>query len=150
MSNKPHNTEKFIEPSVPHDDDEHRVLESDELNPVASPANERADAVRAGVLHAGEIHAGEDGSRKKWHVDVGVDVVASCGHKIGEVVDVRDDVVVVEKGFFIPEDVYVPKSAIAEVDEHHLKLNVSRDAIAHSDWDDDPDYGNDGDDRRVS
>lgn len=150
MSNTPYTTDDFIEPSDQHEDDEEHTLESDELSPVASPSNERADAVSAGVLHAAEMPAGEDGSHKKWHVDVGVDVVGSCGHKIGEVVDVRDDVVVVEKGFFIPEDVYVPKSAIAEVDDHHLKLNVSKTSVDHSDWDDDPEWKPVEDDRRAS
>lgn len=71
-------------------------------------------------------------------VEVGLDVVGSCGHKIGEVVDVRPDHLIVEKGFFVPEDVYVPKSAIAKADEHYLTLNVTREASEHSGWDTDP------------
>ncbi len=71
-------------------------------------------------------------------VEVGLDVVGSCGHKIGEVVDVRSDHLVVEKGFLVPEDVYIPKSAIASADEHHLTLNVSRDTSEHSGWENDP------------
>lgn len=72
-------------------------------------------------------------------IEVGLDVMGSCGHKIGEVVDVRQDHVVVEKGFLVPEDVYVPRTAIADVDEHHLTLNVSRETSEHSGWDEDPD-----------
>ena len=71
--------------------------------------------------------------------EVGLDVVGSCGHKIGEVVDVRPDHLVVEKGFLVPEDVYVPKSAIARADEHHLTLRVSREESEHSGWERDPD-----------
>ncbi len=71
-------------------------------------------------------------------IEVGLDVVGSCGHKIGEVVDVRPDHLVVEKGFLVPEDVYIPKSAIASADEHHLTLNVSRDTSEHSGWETDP------------
>jgi hypothetical protein len=71
-------------------------------------------------------------------VEVGLDVVGSCGHKIGEVVDVRPGHLVVEKGFFVPEDMYVPKSAIAKADEHHLTLNVTREASEHSGWEEDP------------
>lgn len=71
-------------------------------------------------------------------VEVGLDVMGSCGHKIGEVVDVRPDHLVVEKGFLVPEDVYVPKSAIAKSDEHHLTLNVTRDVSEHSGWEKDP------------
>lgn len=71
--------------------------------------------------------------------ELGLDVVGSCGHKIGEVVDVRPDCLVVEKGFFVPEDVYVPRSAIASSDEHHLTLNVTRETSEHSGWEHDPD-----------
>jgi hypothetical protein len=70
--------------------------------------------------------------------EVGLDVIGSCGHKIGEVVDVRPGHLVVEKGFFVPEDVYVPKTAIAKADEHHLTLSVSREASEHSGWERDP------------
>lgn len=71
-------------------------------------------------------------------IEVGIDVVGSCGHKIGEVVDVRPDHLVVEKGFLVPEDIYVPKSAIATAAEHHLTLNVSREVSEHSGWETDP------------
>jgi len=71
--------------------------------------------------------------------EVGLDVVGSCGHKIGEIVDVRPDHLVVEKGFLVPEDVYVPKSAIAKADDHHVTLKVSREQSEHSGWERDPD-----------
>lgn len=71
-------------------------------------------------------------------VEVGLDVMGACGHKIGEVVDVRPGHLVVEKGFLVPEDVYVPKTAIATADEHHLTLNVTREQSEHSGWDRDP------------
>lgn len=70
--------------------------------------------------------------------EVGLDVVGSCGHKIGEVVDVRPNHLVVEKGFLVPEDVYVPRAAIAKADEHHLTLKVSREVSEHSGWERDP------------
>lgn len=82
-------------------------------------------------------HEGDDAS-DEVAIEVGVDVVGSCGHKIGEVVDVRPGHLVVEKGFLVPEDIYVPKSAIASADEHHLTLNVSRDVSEHSGWETDP------------
>lgn len=78
------------------------------------------------------------GERDEVAIEVGADVVGSCGHKIGEVVDVRPDHLVVEKGFLVPEDIYVPKSAIATADEHHLTLNVSREDSEHSGWETDP------------
>jgi hypothetical protein len=125
--------------AVDHPEDDDAIV----LNEFATPENERRDATRAGVLQSDE-------TGDKWAVDVGVDVVGSCGHKIGEVVDVRDDYVVVEKGFFIPEDVFVPKSAISGADDHHLTLNVTKDYATHSDWDEDPDDRPVGRNRRAS
>jgi hypothetical protein len=125
--------------AVHHPEDDDAIV----LNEFATPENERRDATRAGVLQSDE-------TGDKWAVDVGVDVVGSCGHKIGEVVDVRDDYVVVEKGFFIPEDVFVPKSAISGADDHHLTLNVTKDYATHSDWDEDPDDRPVGRNRRAS
>src|SRR5690606_15350966 len=61
-----------------------------------------------------------DSRGKVFVIRIGQDVIADCGHKLGEVVDVRDDYVVVEKGFFNPEDIYVPKDQIASFDEYHL------------------------------
>lgn len=69
---------------------------------------------------------------------LGLDVLGSCGNKIGEVVDVRDDHLVVEKGFLVPEDIYVPKSAIAGTDDHHVTLNVTREVSEASGWEKDP------------
>lgn len=92
------------------------------------------------VVDNGEMEGDVATANNAVAVEVGLDVVGSCGHKIGEVVDVRPDYLVVEKGFFVPEDVYVPKSAIAKADEHHLTLNVTREASEHSGWDEDPDY----------
>ena len=112
--------------------------ELDMLNEIVSPGNEREDATTAGVLRSDEIPVNFADPTEQWAVDVGIDVVGSCGHKIGEVVDVRDDYLVVEKGFFMPEDVFVPKSAIADVDPHHLRLNVTKDTADHSHWDEDP------------
>lgn len=112
--------------------------EHSRLTELVSPKNERTDATTAGVLRSDETAADFGESDDEWAVDVGVDVICSSGHKLGEVVDVRDKYVIVEKGFFMPEDVFVPKSAIAGADEHHLTLNVSRDTVNHSHWDEDP------------
>ncbi|HWV23493.1 MAG TPA: hypothetical protein VNZ58_04840 [Thermomicrobiales bacterium] len=109
------------------------------INDIAAPENAREDATTAGVIHRDETRPMHTQTPEQWSVDVGVDVLGACGHKIGEVVDVRDDCVVVEKGFFMPEDIFVPKSAISGADEHHLMLNVTKDSVDHSDWDEDPD-----------
>jgi hypothetical protein len=90
------------------------------------------------VLDGDEMEGNVATASNSVAVEVGLDVVGACGHKIGEVVDIRPNHLVVEKGFFAPEDVYVPKSAIAKADEHHVTLKVTREASEHSGWDEDP------------
>jgi hypothetical protein len=113
------------------------------LNNLISPEREREDAVRAGTMIAGEAGSTHDADPREWHLDVGVDVIGACGHKLGEVVDVKDKYIVVEKGFFTPEDFFVPKSAIDHFNDHALTLNVSKDKAMHSGWDEDPESPDD-------
>lgn len=105
----------------------------------SKPERDAEGAIAADVRRDRQTEATNKRVSGQWHIDVGVDVVGSCGHKVGEVVDVRDDYVVVEKGFFRPEDFFVPKSAIDSIGDHSVKLNVSRDDLAHSGWNEDPD-----------
>jgi hypothetical protein len=96
-----------------------------------------------GVAIAGTMRAGEAGSiassdDTEWEIEVGADVIGNCGHKVGEVVAVRDDVIVVEKGFFMPVDFYIPKSAIQRNNDHGLYLNVTKNEALHRGWDVDP------------
>lgn len=137
------NRNRLNEPTEPEDHtgdpDAAEPPEPVVINDVANADTARDDATTAGVIRSEDTGAMPTPTPEEWTVDVGVDVVGACGHKIGEVVDVRGDCVVVEKGFFVPEDIFVPKSAIAGADEHHIILNVTRDDIEHSDWDEDPD-----------
>jgi hypothetical protein len=93
----------------------------------APPYLEDADGARIERSDPAEVEA-----------EIGLDVLGSCGNKVGEVVDVREDHLVVEKGFLVPEDVYVPKTAIAGTDEHHVFLNVTREVSESSGWEKDP------------
>ncbi|HEV2066124.1 MAG TPA: hypothetical protein VGR08_04760, partial [Thermomicrobiales bacterium] len=86
-----------------------------------SPSNAR-QSVAAGSLREGESKAVDDDD-SAWTIEVGADVIGTCGHKVGDVVAVRDDHIVVEKGFFMPTDFYIPKSAIQKNDDHGLYLN---------------------------
>ncbi len=81
---------------------------------------------------------GVDAHGKEFAIRIGQDVLGSCGNKIGEVVDVLDEYIVVEKGFFNPEDIYVPKEEVSSFDEYHLRLKASRDEAMHADWDEEP------------
>lgn len=81
---------------------------------------------------------GIDAEGHEYQIKIGQDVLASDGNKIGEVVDVLDHHIVVEKGFFNPEDIYIPKDEISSFDEYHLRLRVSRDEVVRAGWDQEP------------
>lgn len=91
---------------------------------------------QAGTMRAGEAGSVDSNDNRRWHIEEGTDVIGTCGHKIGEVMDVQDEYVVVEKGFFITCDLYVPKSAIAGHDKDGLHLNVTKHDA--DEWDSDP------------
>jgi hypothetical protein len=99
------------------------------------------DSVTAGVMRAGEAGSIPDHDQSEWVIEVGSDVIGNCGHKVGEVVAVRDDHIVVEKGFFMPMDFYIPKSAIQRNNDHGLYLNVTKNEALHRGWDVDPQLG---------
>ena len=115
-----------------------RIRESTMLN---DP--NRGDLI-SGDLEVGvDVNDGVDGTGvdARGHVfaiRIGQDVIGKCGNKIGEVVDVRDDYVVVEKGFFNPVDIYVPKNEIISFDQYHLKLRLTRDESDHAGWENEP------------
>ena len=101
-----------------------------------SPANAQ-DSFVAGSVREGEAGSVDD-NENPWTIEVGADVIGTCGHKVGDVVAVRDDHIVVEKGFFMPTDFYIPKSAIQKNDDHGLYLNVTKEQALHFGWDVDP------------
>lgn len=82
---------------------------------------------------------GIDADGHEFIIRIGLDVLGKCGNKIGEVVDVLDDYIVVERGFFNPEDLYIPKDEINTFDEYHLRLKTSRDDTMHAGWENEPD-----------
>ena len=48
--------------------------------------------------------------------------------------EVQATYIVVEKGFFFPTDYYIPVSAITQVGDRQVALNVSKDTALHSGW----------------
>ncbi len=87
----------------------------------------------AGTIQYGEADA-ETGEVDEREIEVGADVISHDGHKLGEVVDVMQDYLVCEQGFFNPHDVYIPVGAIEKHDEDHLILRMTRDEFEASDW----------------
>ncbi len=123
------------------DEDSGRDVPDEVTDSVAASLTESVHAEAAtGPEPAGTMRAGEAGSTaadddREWTIEVGADVIGTCGHKVGEVVAIRPDHVVVEKGFFMPTDFYIPKSAIQRNNEHGLYLNVSKNDALHRGWD---------------
>ena len=76
-----------------------------------------------------------DRTTEQWTFAEGNDVVAADGEKVGEVIAVHQNYVVVEKGFFFPTDYYIPTSAITNYDGDKIYLNVTKDAALDQGWD---------------
>lgn len=76
-----------------------------------------------------------DTNQAQYSLTEGTDVVGSDGDKVGEVVAVHANYVVVEKGFFFPTDYYIPTSAISNFDGDKVYLNVTKDDAMNQGWD---------------
>ena len=108
-----------------------------EISDVVRPENAES-APAAGTMRAGEAGSIHHSDQREWQIQQGTDVIGSCGHKIGEVMDVQDEYVVVEQGFFICHDLYVPKEAISGLDKHGLHLNLSKQDTKSAGWEAEP------------
>ncbi|MDQ3654686.1 MAG: DUF2382 domain-containing protein [Chloroflexota bacterium] len=76
-----------------------------------------------------------DASRSEFYVNEGDEVFGSDGDKVGKVIAVQNDYVVVEKGWFFPTDYYIPSTAIASYDDGKMYLNVTKDIALDQGWD---------------
>jgi len=77
-----------------------------------------------------------------YNLTSGMDVEASDGGKVGTVHEVLDQYLVVSKGFFFPQDYYIPFSAINSADGGTVYLNVTKDQALNQGWDAIPDTTN--------
>lgn len=64
----------------------------------------------------------------------GMDVVGSDGEKVGQVDAVERDHILVRKGFFFPEDHFIPFTAINSYEDDKLFLNVTKDDALKQNW----------------
>jgi uncharacterized protein (TIGR02271 family) len=76
-----------------------------------------------------------DSTTEQWNFAEGTDVVGSDGDKVGEIVAVQPNYIVVEKGFFFPTDYYIPTSAVANYDGDKVYLSVTKDDALNQGWD---------------
>jgi uncharacterized protein (TIGR02271 family) len=79
-----------------------------------------------------------DRMNQQWSIREGADVIGSDDHKVGEVVAVHSEYIIVEKGFFFPTDYYIPSRAVATYDGNKVYLNVTKDEALHQGWDELP------------
>jgi len=75
---------------------------------------------------------------QQWNIREGTEVFGSDGDKVGKIVAVTNRYFVVEKGFFFPNDYYIPMSAISTYDDDKIYLNVSKDEALNQGWDTQP------------
>jgi uncharacterized protein (TIGR02271 family) len=71
----------------------------------------------------------------RWNIRQGTEVRSADDEKLGKVVAVEGQYIVVEKGFFFPTDYYIPASAIASADDDTIFLSVGKDQALTSGWD---------------
>lgn len=76
-----------------------------------------------------------DPRNQAWTFAEGATVLGADGEKVGQVIAVYADFVVVEKGFFFPTDYYVPTTAVSTYDGDEVILNVTKDEALHQGWD---------------
>lgn len=72
---------------------------------------------------------------QEWVLANGLDVIGSDGEKLGEVQDALGEYFVAKKGFFFPTEYYIPSSAITDVDDRAVYLNVTKDEALNQGWD---------------
>jgi len=87
---------------------------------------------------AGTINVDETGLTAEesdtWDIEQGANVLSADNEKLGEVVDIVNGYLVVEQGFFDPQDIYVPISAIVRHDDEGIYLSYTRDEFEDIDW----------------
>ena len=71
----------------------------------------------------------------RWNIREGAEVRSSDDEKLGKVVAVEGNYLIVEKGFFFPTDYYIPASAISTADDDTIYLSVGKDQALNSGWD---------------
>lgn len=71
----------------------------------------------------------------QWNIRQGTEVRSADDEKLGKVIAIQGQYLVVEKGFFFPTDYYVPTSAISSADDDTVYLSVRKDDVLNSGWD---------------
>lgn len=70
-------------------------------------------------------HAKHDFDRRRLVMTPAI-VFGSDGRKIGKVVEVADNYILIQKGFFLPKEFYMPTWAIAGEDPDRIDLRITK------------------------
>lgn len=71
-------------------------------------------------------------------IPAGAEVIDVDGERLGSVVAASETYIVVERGFFFPTDVYVPRSAITEQSDGSVHINVTKAQALAQGWEVNP------------
>lgn len=71
----------------------------------------------------------------------GMTVYGADGDKIGDIDAVEQDYVVVRKGFFFPQDHFIPMDAIASYDDNGIYLSYTKEQVLEQQWAEPPTTG---------
>jgi uncharacterized protein (TIGR02271 family) len=82
-----------------------------------------------------------DRDLSQWVPQVGQDVIGADGEKVGEIDGVEREYFIVRKGFFFPQDHYIPLTAVSSYDDDKVYLNVTKDEALEQDWTNPPAAG---------
>lgn len=81
-------------------------------------------------------------------VPAGAEVVDIDGERLGSVVAAAETYIVVERGFFFPTDIYIPRSVITGQQDGAVRLNMTKAHVLAQGWevnpnppDTEPDFG---------
>jgi len=82
-----------------------------------------------------------DRDLSQWVPQVGQDVIGADGEKVGDIDGVEREYFIVRKGFFFPQDHYIPLTAVSSYDDDKVYLNVTKDEALEQDWTNPPAAG---------
>ena len=67
-------------------------------------------------------------------IEIGTTVYGSDGEKIGDVAEIQSDYMVIEKGFILKKDLYIPMTNIAAQDTDGVRLSMTKAEVEAADW----------------
>jgi uncharacterized protein (TIGR02271 family) len=74
----------------------------------------------------------------QWNIREGMEAFGADGDKVGKIIGFTDRYFVVEKGFFLPTDYYIPVSAISNIEDDKIYLSFTKDEALNQGWDRQP------------